>query len=189
MNFCEKCNGAFEDERCPACGNKKVRQVRDEDYCFLIEKGVHQCEVLMSVLDANDIHYSAMPFGSGVESYFGMSLSNYRIYVPYGSLETARGILRDVEAQKTEEWRALLLENAELLKILPKAEKKIRKKLKLPDDVDFIAYCIEIVKNASKIVGEAILGAQWYYVYCYSGDTLITFNSETYEILSLRKRK
>lgn len=81
----------------------------------------------MGVLDTNDIPYSAMPFGSGVESCFGKSLSNYRIYVPYGSFEKAQGILHDMEAQKTNEWREQLLDNVSSFNIPPKMEKKIRK--------------------------------------------------------------
>lgn len=91
MNFCENCNIAFESDRCPVCGTKKTRQPHEDDFCFLFEDNTLRCEMLMGVLDTNDIQYSAMPFGSGVESYFGKSLSNYRIYVPYGSLKKNTG--------------------------------------------------------------------------------------------------
>ena len=188
MNYCENCNAAFDDERCPACGTKKLRPVQDDDFCFLIEDDVMRCNVVMGVLETNDIQYSAMPFGSGVEARAGRPLSNYRLYVPFGSLEKARAIMCDMESQRTEEWRSLLLENVKAFNIPQKLEKKLRKKLKLPADVDLIDYCVDIVKSANKIVDEERIGAQWRYVYCYSDGASATFNSETFEIIAIRKK-
>ena len=188
MNFCDNCNVAFESERCPACGTKKTRQVKDDDFCFLLEDNTLHCEVLMGVLETNDIPYSAMPYGSGVESYIGKSLSNYRIYVPYSSFDKARGILRDMEAQKTEEWRGQLLDNVKSFNIPPKMEKKLRKKLKLPNETNFIDFCVDIVKSANRIVDQSAYADGWRYVYCYADDISITFNSLSFEILAVRKK-
>lgn len=189
MNFCENCNAAFEFERCPICGTKKIRQAQDGDFCFLIEGSTRDCEVLISVLDDNEIPHTAMPFGSGAESYLGKTLNNYRLYVPYAFLEKARGILREAEAAKTEELRALLLKNSSSFNIPLKTEKKIRKKLKLPNETNIIDYCGDIVKNADKIRDEWSYGAAWRFVFCYLGDLSITFNSDTFEILAIRRKK
>ncbi len=35
MNFCEGCNIACDDERCPKCGRKKLRPVSDDDFCLV----------------------------------------------------------------------------------------------------------------------------------------------------------
>ena len=35
MNFCESCNIACKDERCPKCGRKKLRAVNAEDFCLI----------------------------------------------------------------------------------------------------------------------------------------------------------
>lgn len=188
MNFCENCNAAFESERCPVCGTKNIRQVQDDDFCFLIEDSTMHCDVLMGVLDTYEIPYSAMPFGSGVESRFGMPLGNYRIYVPFRCLENARSVLRGMETEKTEEWRAKLLDNAELFNIPQKTGKKICKKLKLPKETDLIAYCVDIVKSANMIKDEECIGMKWRYVFCYSDDIQITLNSKTFEILTVRKK-
>lgn len=189
MDFCENCNVAFEGERCPVCNTKKIRQVRDEDFCFLIEDSVHHSDVLMSVLVAHDIPHSAMPFGSGVESYIGTSLSYRRIYVPFGYLEKARDILREIEVSKTEELRALLLDNVSSFNILPKIEKKLRKKLKLPKETDLITFCVNIVKSASRIVDDATFGEVWRYVFCHSDEYIVSFNLRNYEILAVRTKK
>lgn len=188
MEFCESCNVAFEGERCPVCGTKKLRQAREDDFCFLLEDDALRCNVIMGVLESNEIPYSAMPFGNGVEARVGMPLGNYRVFVPFVHLERAKSLLRDLENENTEQLRAQLLENAKSFNIPPKVEKKLRKKLKLPADIDFIAYCVDIVKGANKIVDEKCIGMQWRYVFCYSDETSVTLNSKTFEILAVRKK-
>lgn len=189
MYYCEKCNAAFEPERCPVCGNKKTREPRDDDYCFLAEQGKHRSEVLMSVLDANEIPYSAVPVGTGVESIFGMSLSCNRLYVPFGNLDKANGIMREMEAEKTEELRANLLENANSFNIPPKTEKKLRKKLKLPDETDFISFCLDIVKGATKITDDDSNTGAWRFVYCFSQDYTLSIEPNRFEIYAVRLAK
>lgn len=187
MNYCENCNVAFESERCPACGTKKIRQAYDNDFCFLLEDSTLRCDVLTGVLETNDIPYSAMPYGSGVESYVGKSLSNCRIYVPYDCLVKAQDILRDIDTKNTEEWREKLLDNVSSFNIPSKMEKKIRKKLKLPVETKFIDFCVGIVRSANKIIDKSAYVDGWRYVFCYGEDYSITFNSLSFEILAVRK--
>ena len=189
MYYCEKCNAAFEYERCPVCGNKKTREPRDDDFCFFAEQAKRQSEVLMSVLDANDIPYSAVPYGTGAESIFGMSLSYNRLYVPFGCLEKAKDILQEIEAENTEKLRTLLLENVHLFNISPKAEKKIRKKIKLSPDVDFMSFCIDIVKSAKQIKDEAYYTTSERLLSCYSDDYIVSFLSNKFVIDTVIRKK
>ena len=44
MNYCENCYHLTNQERCPYCHSAALREVHDDDYCFLITQlsGVKQ---------------------------------------------------------------------------------------------------------------------------------------------------
>ncbi len=50
MNYCEKCHAAADSPRCPLCSGKKLREVKDEDYCLLTEMRAVDGEMLADVL-------------------------------------------------------------------------------------------------------------------------------------------
>lgn len=182
MNYCENCYLAFMQERCPLCGSKKFRNVQDDDYCLLTETASSNYETLKEIFEEHDISCSALPYGNGIEAHFALPSSNYRLYVPFRSLQTAKNILREIENNKTEELRNCLLSYGQQLNVNPKTEKKIRKKLKLSENNDFFAHCINIIKSSTKIE----YGGD--YVYCYSDSATLVLNFKTYEILSLTTR-
>ena len=186
MNFCEKCNFASEQEFCPVCGSKKLREVKDDDFCFLADSKMSPCETLIDILDEKKIAYSQVPYG--MASRWAMPLTLYRLYVPYRSLEWAKNELQGIIDAKTERLRKILLENQHKFHIELKKEKKIAKKLKLSLEQDFCSYCVNIVTTSKKIVSESITGGGGYYIFCYTENEVMTFNSQTFEILSLSKR-
>lgn len=96
--------------------------------------------------------------------------------------------MRDIDAKNTEEWRGKLLDNVSSFNIPTKMEKKIRKKLKLPAETNFIDFCVNIVKSAYKIIDRSANADGWRYVFCYGDDYSITFNSLSFEILAVRKK-
>ena len=185
MNFCENCNFVSENEYCPVCGSKKLRKVKDDDFCFLADSKMSPCETRIGIFDEKKIPYSQVPYGMG--SRWAMPLLQYRLYVPYHSLEWAKGVIHEIENAETERLRKILLENQNKFNIAPKKEKKIVKKLKLSLEQDFCSYCVNIVTSAKKIVSESMTGGGGYYIYCYTENEVITFNSQTFEILSLSK--
>lgn len=129
-----------------------------------------------------EISCSALPYGNGIEAHFALPSSNYRLYVPFRSLQTAKDILREMENIKTEELRNNLLSNDNQFNVNPKTEKKIRKKIKLSENQDFFIHCINIIKSSIKIE------VNGNYIYCYSDNAILVLNSLTYEILSLTIR-
>lgn len=150
------------------------------------------CQELIDIFEENRIPYSAMPYGSGIETWLGLPLSNYRLYIPFNSLEKARKIVRKKENLITDGLRNNLLENAYQFNIKNKLEAKIRKRLKLSADEDFFDYCINIVEYADKIVDAGTITGclkGGHYLFCYSDDAVITFNSKTYEIISFQTKK
>ena len=50
MKYCENCHVAAEPPRCPLCGGKRLREVKDEDYCFLTEMRAMEGEMLADIL-------------------------------------------------------------------------------------------------------------------------------------------
>ena len=190
MNYCENCHFATEQNYCPNCGKKKLRQVAQDDFCFILEKDRAYCDGLIEIFKESGVTCSAVPFGSGVESQFGLPLKNYRLFVPFNSLKKAQNLVHDLEIAETEELRQALLENINLFNIPQKNEKKLRKKVKLPDRDDFIDFCVSIVKTSEKIVdgGIAFYG-KGHYLFCYAREITLTINSMTFEILSLEIKK
>lgn len=95
MNFCEGCNIACEDERCPKCGRKKLRAVNDDDFCFVAKVDKLFGDILKGIFENENIECVFMPYGSGVNSKFALPLESYLLYVRYKNLDNVRQILKD----------------------------------------------------------------------------------------------
>lgn len=105
-----------------------MRDVADDDFCFLAETQGGDGAKLADMLEENGIPYSAMPYGSGTESRLALPLSGYRIYVPYRFLKTAESLMAERSQSGTDAIKRQFIENVDKLNILPATEKKIRKK-------------------------------------------------------------
>lgn len=94
MNYCDRCNNIFIDDKCPHCNSKKVREVRDDDYCFIIEKELIWAEALRELLDKNNIPYEVLTkYGAGLSIKMGPYNEVYRFYIPYKYMEQATNII------------------------------------------------------------------------------------------------
>ncbi len=98
MNFCEGCNLAFQGERCPKCGRKKVRAVKEDDFCLVAQVDRIFGDNLKDYLEREKIECVLMPYGTGVKSQFALPLENYLLYVRYQNLDSVRQILKDANA-------------------------------------------------------------------------------------------
>ena len=191
MLYCENCHATTNDEYCPLCGGKKLRQVADDDFCLLTEKTTAESQSLLETFDDNGIKYSALPYGSGVETWVGMPLKNCRIFVPYSQLEKAKSILSQIDNAQTDELRNYILKNVDLLNITPRLEKKFKKKLKLSKEEDFFEYCIDLIENAQKILDKGLAAVEHIkefggrYLYCYKDNVTLCLNSKTFEIYTI----
>ncbi len=97
MNFCEGCNLACNEERCPKCGRKKLRAVCDDDFCLVGQVDRLFGDHLKERLEGEQIECVLMPFGTGVRSKFALPLESYLLYVRYKNLEYLRRILKDTD--------------------------------------------------------------------------------------------
>ena len=95
MNFCEACNIAFDGDRCPQCGRKKLRAVTKDDFCLVAKVDRIFGDNLKDNLCEEGIECVLMPYGSGVNCKFALPLESYLLYVRYKNLDYVRQILKD----------------------------------------------------------------------------------------------
>lgn len=190
MNYCEKCHNLCEENRCDLCGNKKLRPVSDDDYCFIIETEQTHGEMLCDIFKQDGIKYALIPTGNGVRSNFGLELENYEIYVQYKNLDAASEIINSFSDQALMVYKDELLDNFEKWFIAkPKYEEKWKKKLGLKD-INIIEFSKSCVEDAEQIVDggmvlSSTVGGHYYTV--YAKKAVILFNSASFEILSVEK--
>ena len=97
--YCEKCCRIIDENRCPACGSRKVREPGPHDPCFLTEQGYLQAGMLKDVLEQNGIHYLVRDvMGAGMAIKVGPMLERSRFYVPYEELRSAEDLVGELFA-------------------------------------------------------------------------------------------
>lgn len=95
MNYCENCNIACKDERCPKCRRKKLRAITDEDFCLVGKVGRFYGDNLKENLENENIDCVLIPYGTGVNSMFALPLESYLVYVRYKNLDYVRQLLNN----------------------------------------------------------------------------------------------
>ena len=107
MLYCEKCRSAVEEGNavCPACRGKKLRPVREDDPCFLVEKDQIWSEVVEDFLKSAGIPFLTKGrMGAGLAINVGPMFEKFRYYVNYADLDRAKELMDGVfaEGEKTE---------------------------------------------------------------------------------------
>lgn len=96
--YCEKCKLYFEGEnKCPDCGSKKVREVKNDDVCFVIEINMILAGLLEEVYKQNGIPYMIKGrLGAALTLTLGSGIETTSFYVPYSCLEKAKELADDI---------------------------------------------------------------------------------------------
>ena len=90
MNYCEKCHYLLKEDSCYNCGNKKLRQPKDNDFCYFVDLQSSKAKMLESTLDNNKIEYAIIPIRlNAIGAKFAIDF-DHRIYVFYKDLETVK---------------------------------------------------------------------------------------------------
>lgn len=89
MYFCERCNRLVEHGRCSLCGIRKLRKVKDTDFCYLTTVSDSGKNYFEETLKANAIPVTM--FGEGV-SIWSLGSTQFKVYVPYGYYDQAKEI-------------------------------------------------------------------------------------------------
>ncbi len=91
--FCEKCNFATPENRCPLCGNKKLRDVKNEDLCFFVNINEFSYKMFESALQEQNIEVVGVPCYSREATYATAGRANARqVYIRYKDIEKAMEI-------------------------------------------------------------------------------------------------
>jgi hypothetical protein len=92
------------------CGNKRLRAVMTEDYCYFASLELEKYDPFESALKENGIEALGVPFVMGGTSYASGGRPNARkVYIRYKNIEKAAEIYRDlfgedVKEEPKEEW-------------------------------------------------------------------------------------
>ena len=93
MLFCEKCNLTTTENRCPLCGNKKLRTVQDTDFCFFANLDAFNFTMFENALNNKAIDVVGVPYYPGAVAYGNAGRANGRkVYIRYKDTEQAKDI-------------------------------------------------------------------------------------------------
>ena len=186
MNYCEKCKSLTEAESCTVCGNKKLREAKPDDFCALTECAQTYGEMVKDALQSGGVTCVLMPYGNGVRSAFGLRLESYQVLMPFDQYEDAEELLNDfVNDPVTSELKEQLLAHFDEWYIAARTAKKLRKKLKIGEDVDLLACIKEGVESAVRIEDKGIMysfGSGAHGIAVQTNGGTLWFSAQTYEI-------
>ena len=188
MYYCEECKELNEQMECESCGKRALRYVTHNDFCLLVTCEQTLGDMICFSLEENKIESAKIPFGDGARTALGLGLGNYAIYVPYKHYEQAREIAEYYTADPTIQIKKELLDNLDKWHVSSeRAEKKIRKKLKLSDEQDLFDYVKGEVEVSQSISDEGLIstcteGGHYILVRVSNRIKIIWFNSKTFEI-------
>ena len=188
MKYCEVCRAVGEFDVCPVCANKNTREPQKDDYCFFMERDQNFAELLDGFLKEEGIPVILMPSGNGFRTFLGLTLENYKMFVPFGFFDQAKDIAIALLNEPIDRLRKTLLENFDAWHFKKDSgAKKMRKKLKLAKDADVLGCIKALVSEADLISDKGAIysvsdGAHYIGVETENGTVL--FNSVTFEIYS-----
>lgn len=89
--YCENCMKLVEGPSCPACQNRKLREVEPGDFCLVAEVHYMQAEMLKELFLDNDIPCTDRSvLGAGITVNLGVNVGLTKLFVPYDRLEFAK---------------------------------------------------------------------------------------------------
>lgn len=95
--YCDKCKLIVNEKKCPKCKNEKLRELKDDDLCFLIDIEITWAEMLKEVLENNNIPYTyTKVLGAALAFKMGPLNERYKIYVPYKYFDHAKDIVNSL---------------------------------------------------------------------------------------------
>ena len=95
--YCENCCRIIQEERCPHCRSRKVREPGPDDLCLLTERDYLSSGILEDMLKQSGIPFLIKNvMGAGLAIKVGPMLDRSRFYVPYSNLKNAEALVEDL---------------------------------------------------------------------------------------------
>lgn len=102
--YCADCRLMTQEESCPLCGSKNLREVRLDDPCFLVRKEAIWAGMLEEVLKENGIPYSAeSDVGYAFSLKTGGHHEEFLFYVNYADYDRARALVNELFSESEDE--------------------------------------------------------------------------------------
>ena len=103
--YCLGCQLSFTgEEKCPSCGNKRIREIRPEDICFLTEIRPIPATILQDLLKQEEIPVlTGSTVGAGMAMKAGNLFERIKFFVRYEHLEKAAELAKEILAAPEEE--------------------------------------------------------------------------------------
>ena len=185
MKYCENCHIVTDFPRCPACGAKVFREVREEDFCLLLERLRRTARCLRRSLKRRI--FPALrclrATGSALRSGCGWKMKSCLC-----RMRSCSGQKRSCARSplgETERLRGQILQNADALHMAPRLARKLAKKWKAEDVLN---VCKEKIASARRIEdgGRRLDGpGSGHFLFCYADGATLCVDSESLEILSV----
>jgi hypothetical protein len=186
MYYCEKCSLLCEEEICSSCGKQVLREVKEDDFCFLTEAEEVFGKMLMDSLKNEGIACVASPFGSGVRSVLGLSLGGYRIFVPYRHYDAASEMLAyftEYDDPVADTLKEEILNGFESWHFESGfAEKKIRQKYGIGKEEDVMAFIRNSVEQTDDIEDMGLMSDGEHGIRVKSEQITLWFSGESFKI-------
>lgn len=186
MLYCENCHKLCEDAFCPDCGNESLREVKEDDYCYLTLCHERTGDMLKSMLSDMDISCILLPYGDGVRNALGLSLGGYKVYVPYLRYEESKSAIATLTADATEELRGTLLANRDRWQIRSRfSARRLRKLFGLSKKDEILPHIGWAVERSPRIADRgrnSTCPYQGHDIAVTVGEKTVWFNSVTFEI-------
>ncbi len=188
MNYCENCRCAFSEKFCPLCGTNRIREAGRDDFCLICQCDESEGRNICDALGEAGIHVVSVPYGSGVESQFGLPLSRYRLFVRFSDLGRANALLADMRGARTDGLKKFVLDNIENLNIAARLERKLAKRLKIPPE-RVLDWCVGLIESCASASFERSAGATCGYIFFFAEGGTLAIDGDTFEVLSLDVKK
>jgi hypothetical protein len=94
VNYCSDCMRFFEDSKCDYCGNKKVREISDNDPVYLLTQDSIAASGIEDILRQNGIPcLKRGMLGEGTIAKLGYLFEKYQFFVPYAAYEESKELI------------------------------------------------------------------------------------------------
>ena len=148
--YCENCNIQTTEKRCPRCGKRHLREVRDDDFCFCCQMYAEPAEGLKKHLETQNIGCALIPYDTGLHTHQARSAEYALVFVQYKGLAYVADLFAQQAKEETQKLKQEIISHLDDLFIFEKDAEKIIKQLKLPKDTDVVEFAKSIILSSIK---------------------------------------